>query len=145
MFISSSTKDFDTLKNLGTINLVIQVIFFIAIIIFSATYIYNFISADKVDNDSDLLKNPKQLNSISKKFNHIYYSFMTFCIIYLWWVIITVKMRYYESGESYYFDDLNFANYDAPFFIIIYGIILILFFIINVKLYQIGKVFSTLK
>ena len=145
MFISSSTKDFDTLKNLGTINLVIQVIFFIAIIIFSATYIYNFISADKVDNDSDLLKNPKQLNSISKKFNHIFYSFMTFCIVYLFFVIVSVRTRYNEDNEVYYFDDLNFANYDAPFMILIYGIILILFFIINVKLYQIGKVFSTLK
>lgn len=145
LFISSSTKDFDTLKNLGTINLVIQVIFFIAIIIFSATYIYNFISADKVDNDSDLLKNPKQLNSISKKFNHIFYSFMTFCIVYLWCVIITVRIRYKEDNEVYYFKDLDLPNYDAPLLIIIYGIILILFFIINVKLYQIGKVFSTLK
>ena len=145
LFISSSTKDFDTLKNLGTINLVIQVIFFIAIIIFSATYIYNFISADKVDNDSDLLKNPKQLNSISKKFNHIFYSFMTFCIVYLWCVIITVRIRYKEDNEVYYFKDLDLPNYDAPLLIIFYGIILILFFIINVKLYQIGKVFSTLK
>ena len=145
LFISSNTKDFDTLKNLGTINLVIQVIFFIAIIIFSATYIYNFISADKVDNDSDLLKNPKQLNSISKKFNHIFYSFMTFCIVYLWCVIITVRIRYKEDNEVYYFKDLDLPNYDAPLLIIFYGIILILFFIINVKLYQIGKVFSTLK
>ena len=145
LFISSNTKDFDTLKNLGTINLVIQVIFFIAIIIFSATYIYNFISADKVDNDSNLLKNPKQLNSISKKFNHIFYSFMTFCIVYLWCVIITVRIRYKEDNEVYYFKDLDLPNYDAPLLIIFYGIILILFFIINVKLYQIGKVFSTLK
>ena len=145
LFISSNTKDFDTLKNLGTINLVIQVIFFIAIIIFSATYIYNFISADKVDNDSDLLKNPKQLNSISKKFNHIFYSFMTFCIVYLWCVIISVRIRYIEDNEVYYFKDLDLPNYDAPLLIIFYGIILILFFIINVKLYQIGKVFSTLK
>ena len=144
LFISSSTKDFDTLKNLGTINLVIQVIFFIAIIIFSATYIYNFISADKVDNDSDLLKNPKQLNSISKKFNHIFYSFMTFCIVYLWCVIISVRTRYIEDNEVYYFKDLDLPTLTTPS-LIIYGIILILFFIINVKLYQIGKVFSTLK
>ena len=70
---------------------------------------------------------------------------MTFCIVYLWCVIITVRIRYKEDDEVYYFKDLDLPNYDAPLLIIFYGIILILFFIINVKLYQIGKVFSTLK
>lgn len=137
--IIMNSKDLDSIQNLSTASSVINLLCSIAIMIFIGIYTFNLLHANKIENKSDLLKNPKKLISISSKLKHIFFSVIMLNSVLL---LLLINLINFDIDEYNRFIHWNIG--DLNDFTIFYIIALIPIIFIYIKFYQLGKIFSTI-